>query len=234
MNTAFIKKCIRWPFKKLKGLFAKDVTELDMQAIKRLVGHSDALIFEIGSANGQDSAEFLKTFTDSHFRLYGFEPEPKNIALIEKHIQDRRFSLFKGAVSDQSGMTSFNRSRSDNPEDLSLSGSLMKPKNHLKTWTQIYFDQKIEVPTITLDEFCKKNSIGVIDFIWCDVQGAEEKIIRGGAETFARKVRYFYTEYSNNEYYEGQPTRDMIIRLLPDFKVVRDFGTDILLKNKHL
>jgi hypothetical protein len=64
----------------------------------------------------------------------------------------------------------------------------------------------------------KKNNIQVIDFVWCDVQGAEEKVIRGGQETFKNKVKYFYTEYSNDEQYEGQPKLKQILKLLARFR----------------
>ncbi len=124
-------------------------------------------------------------------KLYGFEPEPKNIALLKNRIHDNRFNLFEGVMSDTNDELTFNRSRSDNPDDLSFSGSIMKPKNHLAIWDWIHFDETITVPSVTLDGFCQQHTIPVIDFIWCDSQGAEEKIILGGKEAFEKKVRYF-------------------------------------------
>jgi FkbM family methyltransferase len=222
-----VKKLVSFlPFQQHAGL--------DKKMIKKMIGHAIPVILEIGSAHGNDTAEFIHVFGDTGFRLYGFEPEPKNIRLIKEKIHDGRFHLFEGVVSDIDGNLTFNRSRTENPNDLSLSGSIMKPKNHLKLWDWIHFDETITVPSITLDTFVAQNKISVIDFIWCDVQGAEEKVIRGGAKTFPKNVRYFYTEYSNDEQYEGQPGRDRILQLLPDFEIVKDFGTDILLKNKHL
>jgi FkbM family methyltransferase len=137
-------------------------------------------------------------------------------------------------VSDTNGELTFNRSRSDNPDDLSFSGSIMKPKNHLELWDWIHFDESIIVPSVTLDSFCKNNTLDVIDFIWCDSQGAEEKIIIGGKEAFEKKVRYFYTEYCNDEQYENQPHLERLVALLPSFEIVEDFGKDVLFKNKHI
>lgn len=222
-------------FKKIirKILNIKD-NSLTKKQIKKMLGKENAIVFEIGSANGEDSFEILKTFKDGNFRLYGFEPEPKNIKIIKEKIQDIRFKLFEGVISDTDGEIIFNRSATKNPEDLSLSGSIMPPKNHLKVWDWIHFSERIKVSSTTLDSFCKNNNIRIIDFVWCDVQGAEEKVIIGGKEAFKNKVKYFYTEYSNNEYYEGQPNLEQILKLLPSFEIVKDFGTDILLRNKNL
>jgi FkbM family methyltransferase len=66
-----------------------------------------------------------------------------------------------------------------------------------------------------------------------DVQGAELNIIKGMGE-FKDKINYIYTEYSDEELYENQGTKQQIIDLLgPNWIVVFDFGGDILLKNKN-
>ena len=70
----------------------------------------------------------------------------------------------------------------------------------------------------------------VIDFIWADVQGAEDLVFSGAKDTLTR-TRYVYTEYGTN-LYEGQLSRDQLITLFgPKWSVVHDFGGDILLKN---
>jgi 2-O-methyltransferase len=181
------------------------------------------VIFEIGCADGKDTKEFLKMG-----KVYGFEPEPNNIKLLKEL---KGLELFEGVVSDIDGEIDFNRSRTSDPEALRLSGSIQQPKNHLKIWDWIYFDESIKVKSIRLDTFAK--DIPYIDFIWCDSQGAEERIIKGGSETL-KKTKFFYTEYTNNEQYEGQATLGRLRELLPDFEMVIDFGTDVLFKNKNI
>lgn len=220
---------------KIKSLIIpQKPTSLSKKRIQELAGKNNPVILEIGCANGDDSLEFLNTFQDASMRLYAFEPEPKNIAILKDRIKDTRFTLYEGVASDTDGEITFNRSRSDNPEDLSFSGSIMKPKKHLELWDWIYFDETITVQSTTLDTFCKEQQLPIIDFVWCDVQGAEEKVILGGTEAFKNNIRYFYTEYSNDEQYENQPRLDRILELLPSFEVVENFGSDILLKNKNL
>ncbi|MCS7030108.1 MAG: hypothetical protein NZL92_01060 [Gloeomargarita sp. SKYG116] len=65
------------------------------------------------------------------------------------------------------------------------------------------------------------------------MQGAEVDLIQGGQQTLA-KTRYFYTEYSSEELYEGQINLATLLKLLPDFKLVYRFGGDVLLKNQRL
>jgi hypothetical protein len=69
-----------------------------------------------------------------------------------------------------------------------------------------------------------------VDLIWADVQGAEGDLVKGGTATFAN-TRYFYTEYSNNEWYEGQPTLQQLVEMLANFVIMPRFEMDVLFKN---
>ena len=231
---SYIKKIIS-AIKRNAGQILKRKSVLSKNKIKNLIAKDNPVIFEIGSANGDDTLDFLQTFNNVNLKLYGFEPEPKNIAILKKKINSDKFILFEGVISDVDGEVTFNRSRTDNSNDLSFSGSIMKPKNHLKIWDWIYFDEMMKVSSTTLDRFCEKNKIDVIDFIWCDAQGAEGRIIAGGEKAFKNKVRFLYTEYSNDEQYENQPSLKRILELLPSFDIVDDYGgKDVILRNKNL
>ena len=138
-------------------------------------------------------------------------------------------------VSDFNGELEFNRSRTDNPSDLSYSGSIKKPKEHLNEWPFIKFDDTIKVNSTTLDKYCEDNDVDIIDFIWADVQGAEKNLIDGGSGMLKNGVRFLYTEYSNKEYYEGQVNLAKLSELLgDDWELVQDFNTDALFKNKNI
>ena len=206
---------------------------MNKEEIKKLINKENPIIFEIGCADGRDTKEFIEVF--KNLKIYCFEPEPKNIEIVKSTINYKNHFLFEGVISDQTGVINFNRSRTDNPNDLSYSGSIKKPKEHLNEWPFIKFDDIIEVQSIKLDDFCEKNKIDFIDFIWADVQGAEEAMIIGGLKTLNEKVKFLYTEYSNKEYYEEQIALDKILQLLGDrWSIVEDFGTDVLLKNISL
>jgi hypothetical protein len=86
------------------------------------------------------------------------------------------------------------------------------------------------VTCVRLDDVSSlKDSI--IDFMWVDVQGAEDIVFAGARETLKR-TRYVYTEYATG-LYEGQLNRSQILAVFgPKWSVVHDFGGDILLQNQ--
>ena len=67
---------------------------------------------------------------------------------------------------------------------------------------------------------------------WADVQGAESDLMAGAAR-FLRSSRYLYTEYSNEEWYEGQITLTELLQMLPDFDLIRRYAMDALFENKR-
>ena len=149
--------------------------------IKELINNQSPIIFEIGCADGGDTQDFVNVFSDTDFKIYCFEPEPSNIKIFKNRNFGENVKLFAGAVGDYCGQIEFNRSRNVHDYNgLRYSGSINKPKEHLNEWSFIAFDETEIVPIITLDDFCNKNNISKIDFIWADVQGAEHKLICGG------------------------------------------------------
>ena len=116
------------------------------------------------------------------------------------------------------------------PGGWDMSGSIRTPKGHLEMYPWCTFEKSIKVRTNTLDMWCDKEGVKAIDLIWADVQGAEVDLIMGGMATLDQ-TRYFYTEYCDQELYEGQISLRQILKLLPDFKVLYRFSGDVLLKN---
>jgi FkbM family methyltransferase len=204
---------------------------MNKKIIKSLINKQNPTIFEIGCADGKDTLEFISVF-DEKLNIHCFEPEIKNINIVKNTINFKGHRLFEGAISDKDGVVIFNRSRTNDPNALSYSGSIKKPKNHLNIWPYIIFDNFTEVKTVTLDTYCKNNNIDFIDFIWADIQGAELDMINGGSSMFNNKVKYLYTEYSNDEIYENQASLNQILSALgPNWRIAYDFKTDVLLEN---
>jgi FkbM family methyltransferase len=84
-----------------------------------------------------------------------------------------------------------------NENDWSCSSSLKKPTNHLLKHRWVTFPNKVEVNCTKLDDFLHlKNT--KIDFMWVDVQGAEDLVFSCAQETL-KNTHYVYTEYSNQE-----------------------------------
>jgi FkbM family methyltransferase len=206
-----------------------------MEHISRI---NPKLFIEIGAHFGIETTKFRKLLPEC--TIICFEPDPRNINVLKEMGINRFCILEEMAVSKENGDTDFYLSSGDckfwstdeilTRHDWSASSSLKRPKKHLNHHRWIKFDKKVKVPTIRLDDYEPiKNK--VIDFIWMDVQGAEDLVIEG-AKTTLERTRYIYTEYNNDEMYEGQMNLEQICQKLGDsWKVVEKYSDDVLLKN---
>lgn len=48
------------------------------------------------------------------------------------------------------------------------------------------------------------------------------------------RTRYLFCEYSNEELYEGEPTLEALLDMMPGFEVLQRFPFDVLLRNTTL
>ena len=146
-----------------------------------------------------------------------------------------RATLFEIAIGSHNGTATFHMSglKTEQPgrTDWFDSGSLRKPKRHLEVYPWVSFDRTLEVTVQTLDSWTASQNMDRIDFIWADIQGAEVDLIKGATESLKR-TRYLYTEYNDQELYEGQVGLDEIGRMLPDFRLRKRYSEDVLLENK--
>jgi FkbM family methyltransferase len=203
--------------------------------IRALVGRDDPVIIEIGANCGQTTVELLKAMPGA--TIHAFEPDPRAIAKFRKVVQHPRVHLYECAIGAVNGTTTFHQSTGaehlpEYSQGWDLSGSIRRPHSHLKVWPWVKFEKQIEVNIMTLDRWSEQHQVAAADFIWADVQGAESDLVEGAAR-FLRSVRYFYTEYSNDEWYEGQVTLAGLADKLPDFQLVRRHPMDVLFKNRH-
>jgi FkbM family methyltransferase len=205
-----------------------------------LVRKDDPVILDIGCNDGTQTLWFLRQFNEA--RVYCFEPDPRARERFLQKVKDDRAVLFDIAISDTNGTREFFPSSgvpdachgaTGLPADWDLSGSIRRPKKHLEEVPWCKFDTTILVKTKTLDCWASELGIGRIDLIWADVQGAEGDLIAGGKVALSQ-TRYFYTECSDSELYEGQINLKQLLKMLPDFRVVRRYEHDVLLRNAWL
>jgi 2-O-methyltransferase len=211
--------------------------------LRNLVGANARVILEIGAHHGWHTEAFLRLFPDAV--IYAFEPDPRAIAKFKANISNPRVHLFEIAISAMDGEAEFHASGGLRPgmsytdaeriypHGWDQSGSLRAPKTHKAKWPWCKFDRTIPVAIRSLDSWAQEHGVGSVDFIWADMQGAEGDLISGGLTTLAR-TRYLYTEYSDEEIYEEEPTLQMLLDMLPNFYVLKRYPSDVLLKNKTL
>ncbi|MGU3668632.1 FkbM family methyltransferase [Methylobacterium sp. A49B] len=215
---------------------------LEQADIIRLIDRSNATILDIGTNNGDMSDNFSKWFP--YGQIFAFEPDPRAIRKMRARNLSPRIHLTEKALGRSVGTATFHQSSGQDLgagvidretgqiEEWDQSGSLRAPKEHLALFPWISFDKRIDVEVTTLDAWCAETRVKDIDFIWADVQGAEEDLILGGMQTL-RTTKYFYTEFSDREIYENAIGLQGILDLLPDFQVVEVFERDVLLFNRR-
>ena len=193
---------------------------------------------EIGAHFGLDTVEFRQIHPSA--RLVCFEPDPRNIKVIRETGVDKICELHEVALSDTNGEATFYLSSGDakplqvedclKQHDWSASSSLKKPTGHLDEHRWVSFPTSVTVQCVRLDDVASLQATP-IDFMWVDVQGAEDLVFAGAQETL-RRTKYLYTEYSNQELYEGQLNLAQLLILVgPQFRVLCDYGGDVLLEN---
>jgi FkbM family methyltransferase len=188
----------------------------------RFAGNEPKTFLELGAHCGDDTAWMASL---PGVTVHAFEPDPRN------HPPPRpNVLLHRAAISDRDGRAPFLLSREGWGREWTYSSSIKQPKNHLRRYP-VSFGETVEVETVTLDSHVHRHGIAAIDFIWADIQGAEGEMIRGGRRALER-TRYLFTEYSDDEMYEGQPTLAEILRLLPGFRVLELWQDDVLLENR--
>ena len=189
-------------------------------------------VLEIGAAEGEDTTRYVEALIGLNrpFRYAAFEPDKRNIISLKNNKLRNCFELHPYALGDVNKTVTFI------PSNHPFSGSVKEPLEHLTLYPHIVFGDPYDVEMRRLDDILFGPILGKVDWIWCDVQGAEDLVLSGGQETFKR-TRYFYTEYLECEAYQGQIGRDEIHRRLPGtWRIAEDYrswsqGGDCLFEN---
>jgi FkbM family methyltransferase len=191
---------------------------------RRFGGRGQKLFLELGSHRGTDTA-WMAAIPD--VTIHTFEPDPRNESPCLPNVISNR-----AAVAERDGVCRFVLSKTGWGQEWTHSSSIRAPKFHLSRYP-VTFGEAIEVEAVSLDSYARRTGLGRVDFIWADIQGAEGDMVRGGRDLLAR-TRYVFTEYSDDELYEGQATLDEILELLPEFRVIELYEDDVLLENMQL
>jgi FkbM family methyltransferase len=196
---------------------------------------TDALIiFDIGACEAEDSIRYSMLFPKA--LVYAFEPRDDNcnkaIELIHQY-KTSRIIVENLALSNISGKTMFYLSEGE-PSDVkntehwdygNKSSSLLPPSEEIKKHTDwLNFTTKIEVETMRLEEYVKKNRIETIDFAHIDVQGAELLVLEGAGE-FLRTIKLIWLEVAAVELYTNQPLKDDIELFMKKHNFVKILDT---------
>ncbi len=125
------------------------------------------VVIDIGSHMGWYAR--LMANANPKLQVFAFEPDPENFSYVECNLQDTSNSkCFMSGVGETDG-----------------SGSLWKGRTCDLHSTARGKGSSIPVDIVSLDSFCKEQKLKEVDFIKCDVEGAELFVLKGAKEIFA-------------------------------------------------
>lgn len=221
--------------------------KLTCPEIERYLEGSPKLFVEIGANDGQDTLDFAISWPDCH--VVAFEPDPRAIEKFKARMMKAgiyRCDLIETAVSDELGTTDLFMSAGApgfHEPEWDKSSSICAPTRHLERSPEITFPDddahRQSVVTLTLDAWWggfteEHEDLTTIDFLWCDPQGSQAKIIRGARESL-RNTRWLYIEYYDSPLYEGEPTLGEMQMMLPGWELVATYEREnALFRNPRL
>jgi FkbM family methyltransferase len=179
---------------------------------QRLLGASaPAVIFDVGAHHGETARTYRTLFPNA--TIHSFEPYRAS------------FEALEGTAAELTGMRAHNVALDERAGEAVLNSNAFPPTNSLlptaptaeSVWPGGLVDtvSQVRVKTTTLDEFCRTNSIDVIDLLKIDVQGAEPRVLRGGEGLLrAGRVRMVYTEIITLPTYDGQAQLDEFLSMM--------------------
>mgnify|MGYP005758095547 FL=1 len=141
------------------------------------------VMFDVGANVGWYSLNALKRIPN--ISLYAFEPSPVTYARL---INNLEFNGFSRKVAHNIGFYHEN-GKLDFYYDKVRGGA----SSLLNIQDKDDID-KIEVDMMTMDDWAKKNQISRVDFIKCDVEGAELFVYKGGMEIIENSKPLIFSE----------------------------------------
>ena len=163
-------------------------------------------VLDIGANTGQ----FTRTISSllPNCKIYSFEPLPDCFEKLQKFAdKHNNIKTFNTGVGDQSGLMQFERNNA------SPSSSFLKMTDiHKQAFPFTEKSSTVEVKISRLDDICEDLDLGTALFVKIDVQGYEDKVLKGGEKT-VKKAKLVIVETSFVPLYESQPLFDDIYKI---------------------
>jgi FkbM family methyltransferase len=164
-------------------------------------------VFDVGANTGQFAQAIHEVLPEAY--VYSFEPLPDCFAELQRTMRSvSTFKAFNTALAEEGGEAEFYRS------SWSPSSSLLPMQELHKQNFPFTAGQSREIVKVRkLDDCAKELTIEDSILVKLDVQGAEDKVIRGG-EGLLQRTKVLIVETSMDSLYEGQSLFGDIFKLL--------------------
>jgi len=198
------------------GYEVSRITKSSADLLLGLKGLDIKSIIDIGSNEGQFAKYILSIFPDAH--LYCFEPLPLFFNKLSSWAQaNKNISVFNCAIGDRNEIGTMFYHTEDSVSSSLLKSTVVCENLYPSTRNKVLIPTKIA----TLDSVISSLATPIIPdvLIKLDVQGFEDRVIRGGKITFS-KAKACIVEINLDKLYDGQPTFYDILMLFSDLGYV--------------
>lgn len=165
----------------LKGFYEQPEFDMVMKLLPYL--GENFRVFDVGANLGWYGINIKKRYSDC--KVDFFEPVPDTCDRLRKNVElnnIKECSVNNIGLSDRAGTMSFFY------DTVASGASSMVNLREMSTTKQI------EVRMKTMDEYVTDNSVECLDFLKCDVEGAELLVYRGGKKVIAKYQPIIFSE----------------------------------------
>lgn len=180
----------------------------DLAFLYAVLDKKPNIIFDCGANVGFVSYQFYKKFSES--KIYAFEPNPSVYEKLVLNLLKEKEAVqpFNLGIDSETGNLEFFKNNNTG------TSSFLEPNDfHMSHMARNY--QKVEVPVISISEFCKSQNINTISILKLDIEGFELKALQGCEMMLKEeKIDFVFAEVNLIPTYGGQPMLEDIISYL--------------------
>ena len=185
--------------------------------LESVVDSTDPIIFDVGAHHGESALLFRRLFPSS--TIYSFEADPDSFQVLGS-LNLQKFHPYNFAVSDSEAPTTLYRNFISHTNSLypvnydSMDSiSFAELRNSNLAVNQELFNNRIIIPSTTLNVELKRHGLNHISLLKIDVQGAESLVLRGATQ-FLALTRAVLLEVAFFDYYKNSSSFLAIEQLL--------------------
>jgi len=144
---------------------------------------SDDVVFDIGANFGWYSLNIAKKYPNA--QIYAFEPVPSSFDVLSRNIalnNLKNVNVFNIGIGKENTVSEFSFNR-----DISGATSMVNLLDREDA-------EKIKCDIRTIDSFVQEKNIGKVDFIKCDIEGAEFFALQGGKDVLEKHRPKLFVE----------------------------------------
>ena len=190
----------------ISNCFHKQITKL-VKNEKKLI------IFDVGCYRGSFTKSILDVIGNKKYKIYLFDINRKVKKYLSYLLRLKNIYYNEVALSNKNGKANYNYNKFFEAAGSSLSNLFVDDKKwnfsrKLLLKILLFYNYnngngfvKYQVPTITLDNFAKKNKIRVINLLKIDVEGSEYNLLKGAKKTLKKnKIKIILIEIMEKKY----------------------------------